>query len=142
LVVVGLGLGKRAGRGALRLRKCPARFGRGLVAQRGMRPDVVVAAAPWDKPAVGVGPAVAGILSQAFVVQAAVDGLDLNVPHWLAHPANLGLQLIGRRAARAVLLAELGGRQTNPSSSLIPTVCATVKWHLPISSSSSWADPQ
>jgi hypothetical protein len=36
LIVIGFGLGKRVGRGALRLLKRPARFCRGLIAQRGM----------------------------------------------------------------------------------------------------------
>lgn len=46
LGVVGFWLDKRAVRGALRLLKRPGRFCRSLVAQRGMRPDVIVVVSP------------------------------------------------------------------------------------------------
>lgn len=60
--MVGFGLGKRAGRGALRLLKRPARVGRGLVAQRGMGPDIVVVIAPEGQRAAGIGQAVEDLL--------------------------------------------------------------------------------
>jgi len=46
LVVGGWFHGKRAGRGAIRERKRPARFERRQVAERGVRPDSVVVVAP------------------------------------------------------------------------------------------------
>ena len=79
LIVVGFGLGKRAGRGALRLLKRPVRVGRGLVAQRGMGPDVVVVIAPEGQLAAGIGQAVEDLLVQAFVAQAAVEALDVAI---------------------------------------------------------------
>ena len=72
--VVGFGLGKRAGRGALRLLKRPARFCWRLVGQRGMRADVVVVVSPKGQLAAGVSQAVEDLLVQAFVAQAAVEG--------------------------------------------------------------------
>ena len=74
--MVGFGLGKRAGRGALRLLKRSARVGRGLVAQRGMGPDVVVVVTPQGQLAAGISQAVEDLLVQAFIPQAAVEGLD------------------------------------------------------------------
>ena len=79
LIVVGFGLGKRAGRGALRLVKRPARFCWRLVAQRGMRPDGVVVVAPEGQLAAGIDQAVEELLVQAFVAQAAVETLDESV---------------------------------------------------------------
>lgn len=78
--MVGFGLGKRAGRGALRLLKRSARVGRGLVAQRGMGPDVVVVVAPEGQFAAAISQAVEDFLVQAFVAQAAVDGEDGPAP--------------------------------------------------------------
>jgi hypothetical protein len=72
-------LGKRAGRGAIRLLKRPARFCWRLVAQRGMRPDVVVVVSPDCQLSTGVGQAVEDLLVQAFVAQAAVEGLDIEL---------------------------------------------------------------
>ena len=77
--MVGFGLGKRAGRGALRLLKRPARVGRGLVAQRGMGPDVVVVVAPEGQFAAGISQAVEDFLVQAFVAQAAVEAFDVAI---------------------------------------------------------------
>ena len=79
LIVVGFGLGKRTGRGALRLLKRPSRFCRGLVGQRGMRPDVVVVVAPEGQLAAGISQAVEDLFVEAFVAQAAVEGLDVAV---------------------------------------------------------------
>ena len=76
LIVVGFRLGKRAGRGALRLLERPARFCRGLIAKRGMRPDVVINVAPEGEFLAGIGQAVEDFLVQAFVVQAAIERLD------------------------------------------------------------------
>jgi hypothetical protein len=53
--MVGFGLGKRAGRVAIKKLKRPARFSWGLVSQRGMRPDVVVVVAPESQFAAGIG---------------------------------------------------------------------------------------
>lgn len=57
-IVVDFGLGKRAGRGALRLLKRSARFCWGLVAKRGMGPDVVVIVSPEGQLAAGISQAV------------------------------------------------------------------------------------
>jgi hypothetical protein len=76
LIVVVLDWGKRAVRGALKLLKRSARVGRGLVAQRGMWPDVIVVVAPKSQFASGIGQAVEDLLIQAFVAQAAVETLD------------------------------------------------------------------
>ena len=56
--------------------KRSARVGRGLVAQRGMGPDVVVVVAPEGQFAAGIGQAFEDFLVQAFVVQAAIERLD------------------------------------------------------------------
>ena len=64
--MVGFGLGKRAGRGALRLLKRPARFCRGFVSQRGMRPDVVVIVAPEGQLAPGISQTVEDLLVQVI----------------------------------------------------------------------------
>lgn len=79
LIVVGFRLGKRAGRGALRLLKRPARFCRRLVAQRGMRSDGVVVVSPQGQLSAGIGQAVEDLLVQAIVAQAAIEGLDVAV---------------------------------------------------------------
>ena len=64
LILVGLVLGKRAERGAIRLLKRSARFCRGLVGQRGMRPDVVVVVSPDGQLAAGISQAVEDLLVQ------------------------------------------------------------------------------
>ena len=74
--MVGFGLGMRAGRGALRLLKRPARFCGGLVARRGMRPDIVMVVAPEGQFATGIGQAVEDFLVEAFISQARVEALD------------------------------------------------------------------
>ena len=79
LILVGFGCGKRAGRGTLRLLKRSARVGRGLVAQRGMGPDVVVVVAPEGQFAAGISQAVEDFLVQAFVAQAAVEAFDVAI---------------------------------------------------------------
>lgn len=53
--------------------KRPARFCGRLVAQRGMRPDVVVVVAPQGQRAAGIGQAVEDLLVEALVAQAAVE---------------------------------------------------------------------
>ena len=58
LIVVGFGLGKLAGRGALRFLKRPARVVWGLVTQRGMRPDVVVIVSPQGQRAASISQAI------------------------------------------------------------------------------------
>ena len=67
LIVVGFGLGKRAGCVAVRLLKRPARFGRGLVPQRGKRPDVVVVIAPEGQFLTSIYEAVEDLLIEAFI---------------------------------------------------------------------------
>jgi hypothetical protein len=74
--VVGFGLGKRAGCGALRLLKRSARFCGGLGAERGMRPEVVVVVTPKGQLAAGVCQAVEDLFVQAFIPQAAVEAFD------------------------------------------------------------------
>ena len=64
--------------------KRSARVCRGLVAQRGMRPDVVVVVAPDGQFAPGISQAVKDFLVQAFVAQATVERLDVAVLLWLA----------------------------------------------------------
>ena len=66
LIVVGFGLGKRAGCGAVRLKR-PARFCRGFVSKRGMRPDVVVIIAPEGQFLTSLCEAVEDLLIEAFV---------------------------------------------------------------------------
>lgn len=78
-IVVGFGLGERAGRGALRLLKRPARFCRGPISQRGMQPDIVVIVAPEGQQAAGIGQTVEDLLVEAFVAQASVERLDVAV---------------------------------------------------------------
>ena len=79
LIVVGFGCGKRIGRGAVKLLKCPTRFCWCLVAQRGMRPDVVVVISPQGQLPTGIGQAAEDFLVQAFVAQAAIEGLDVAI---------------------------------------------------------------
>jgi hypothetical protein len=67
LIVVGFGLGKRGGFGAVRLRKRLARFCLGFVAQRGMRPDVVVVIAPQRQLLAGIAEAVEYLFIRAFI---------------------------------------------------------------------------
>ena len=76
MIVVGFGLVKRAGCGALRLFKRPARFCRGLVLQRGMRPDIVVVIAPKGKFLTSIREAVEDLFIEAFIPQAAVEALN------------------------------------------------------------------
>ena len=92
--MVGFGLGKRAGRGALRLLKRPARVVWGLVTQRGMGPDVVVVIAPEGQLAAGIGQAVEDLLVQAFVAQAAVEALDVAILLRLARINVVPLDLV------------------------------------------------
>jgi hypothetical protein len=54
----------------------PARFCWRFVAQRGMRPDVVVVVSPDGQLALGIGQAVEYLFVVAFVAQAAVEALD------------------------------------------------------------------
>lgn len=77
--MVGFGLGKRAERGAHRLLKRPARFCWLLVAQRGMRLDVVLVVSLDDQPAPGIGQAFEYLFVEALVAQAAVEALDESV---------------------------------------------------------------
>ena len=60
-------LGKRAGRGALKLLKRPARFERRLVSQRRMRSDGVVIVAPERQLPAGVLQGVKDLLIQKLV---------------------------------------------------------------------------
>lgn len=66
-------LGKRAGRGALKLLKRPARFSRGFVAERRVRSDVVVVVSPERQFAAGVIQTVEHLFVQTFVPEAAVE---------------------------------------------------------------------
>ena len=50
-----------------------------MVAQRGMRPDVVVVVSPEGQLSAGISQAVEDLLVQAFVAQAAIEGLDVAV---------------------------------------------------------------
>jgi len=63
--------GKRAGRGVLKLLKRPARFGRGLVPERGMRPERVSVAAPERQLPAGVLQSIEDLLIQKRVAQVA-----------------------------------------------------------------------
>ena len=78
--MVGFGLGKRAGRGALRLLKRSARVGGCHSGKRGMRPDVVVVVAPEGQRPAGIRQAVEDFFVQAFVAQTAVEAFDEGVP--------------------------------------------------------------
>ena len=79
LILVGLVLGKRAERGAIRLLKRSARFCRGLVTQRGMRPDVVIIVAPEGQRSAGIGEAVEYFLIEAFVSQTTVEAFNVTI---------------------------------------------------------------
>lgn len=79
LVVGGWFHGKRAGRGAIRERKRPARFERRQVAERGVRPDSVVVVAPEGDLSARVVQGVEDLLIQQFIAQAAVKRLDEGV---------------------------------------------------------------
>ena len=79
LVVGPVVLGKRAGRGALKLLKRPARFERCLVPERGMRSDGVVIVAPERQLPAGVVQGIEDLLVQKLVAQAAVEALDEGV---------------------------------------------------------------
>ena len=57
-IILGFGFGKRAGCGAVRVLKRPARFVGCQVAKRGMRPDVVVVIAPQSQFLAGIRKAV------------------------------------------------------------------------------------
>ena len=76
LVVGGRFHGKRAGRGAIRERKRPARFERRQVAERGVRPDSVVVVAPEGDLSARVIQGVEDFLVQQLVAQAAVEAFD------------------------------------------------------------------
>ena len=76
LIVVGIGLGKRAACVALRLLKRPARFGGCQVAQRRMRPDIVIVIAPDGQFLAGIREAVEDLLIQALVTKAAVEAFN------------------------------------------------------------------
>ena len=76
LIVVGFGLGNRAGCVAGRFLNRPARYGRGFVPQRGMRSNVVVVVTPQRQLLAGIGEAVEYLIVQAFVAQAAVEAFD------------------------------------------------------------------
>ena len=95
MIVVGLGLGKRAGCGALRLLKHPACSDRGFVPERGMRPNVVVVVAPQSQLLAGIGEAVEDLLVEAFIPEAAVEAFDQPVLLWLSRvdvvPSHAGI---------------------------------------------------
>ena len=76
LIVVGFGLGKRGGCGAVRLLKRPARFVGCQVAQRRMRPDIVIVIAPDGQFLAGIREAVEDLFIQTFIAQAAVEAFD------------------------------------------------------------------
>lgn len=73
LIVVGFGSGKRAGSVAVRLLKRSARFCWGLIAERGMQPDVVVVVSPQGQLAASISQTVEGHLVEALVAQAVVE---------------------------------------------------------------------
>ena len=75
MIFVGFGLGKRAGCGALKLFKRPARFCRGLVPQRGRRPDIFVVITPEGQLLAGISETVEDLI-EAFIPQAAVEALN------------------------------------------------------------------
>ena len=76
MIVVGFGLGKRAGCVALKLLKRPACSDGGLVAKRGMRPDIVAIVTPEGQFLAGIREAVEYLLIQALVSQTAVEAFD------------------------------------------------------------------
>jgi len=101
-------LGTRAGRGAPRLLKRPARLLRGVVSQRGVRPDRVVVVSPWGQLAADVRWAVEDLLVEVFVVEAAVEGLDVAVLLRLAGPDVVPFDLVVVRPFQDGLAGELG----------------------------------
>ncbi len=89
--------GKRAGRGALKLLKRPARFERRLVPERGVRADGVVIVAPERQLPAGVVQAVEDLLVQELVAQAAIEAFDEGILLRLA-----GVDVVPGRSGRPV----------------------------------------
>ena len=105
LVIVGFGCGKRAWCCALRLLNRPARFCRGFVAQRGLRPDFVVVIAPEGELLAGVGEAVEDRFIQAFIPQAAVEAFDQAVLLGMRRTRKQSGELFSRRLALVDIVA-------------------------------------
>ena len=88
--------------------KRSARFCRGFVSQRGMRPDVVVVVAPQGQLTAGISQAVEDLFVQAFIPQAAVEGLDVAILLRLARIDVMPLDLVVVRPLQDGLAGELG----------------------------------
>ena len=112
LVVGGWFHGKRAGRGAIRERKRPARFERRQVAERGVRPDSVVVVAPEGDLSARVIQGVEDLLVQQLVAQAAVEAFDEGILLRLA-----GIDAV---PGNVVLIGPL---QDGPTGELRPIAC-------------------
>src|ERR1700712_755719 len=86
---------KRVGRGALILLKRPARLNWRAVAERRVRPDVVVVVAPQSEFPSGISQAVEQLFIQQLVAQGSVERLDEAILLRLARVNVVPLNLVG-----------------------------------------------